>query len=170
MATQKEVGEHLDLSDRWIRNLVKDGVLPSAKGKGGHDLDDCRKSYIDYLRAMAKQASGPEVDPEEIDLDRERARLVKAQADMQEMRNEVMEGRYIPTDFGRDVLAKVLNQVTGILNALPLTIKRKHPQLEQRIIDSVSSEIVKHSNEAAKLDEFIDQAINDVINESEGKV
>jgi len=170
MATQKEVGEHLDLSERQIRNLIKDGVLPSSKGNGGSDLDDCRKSYIYYLRAMSKRSSEPEADPDEIDLDQERARLVKAQADMQEMKNEVMEGRYIPTDFGRDVLAKVLNQVTGILNALPLTIKRKHPQLEQRIIDSVSSEIVKHSNEAAKLDEFIDQAIDDVINESEGKV
>jgi len=170
MATQKEVGDHLDLSERQIRNLMKDGVLPSSKGKGGYDLDDCRKSYIYYLRAMSKRSAEPELDDEAIDLDQERARLVRAQADMQEMKNEVMEGRYIPTDFGRDVLAKVLNQVTGILNALPQTIKRKHPQLEQRIIDSVSAEIVKHSNEAAKLDEFIDQAIEDVISESEGKV
>lgn len=158
------------MSDRQIRNLMKDGVLPSAKGKGGHSLDYCRRAYIAYLRAMSKRPSEAETDPEFVDLDQERAGLVKAQRIAQELKNEIMEGRYIPTDFGRDVLAKVLNQVTGILNALPLTIKRKHPQLEQRIIDSVSAEIVKHSNEAAKLDEFIDQAIDDVINESEGKV
>lgn len=170
MANQKEVAEHLDLSDRQIRNLAKDGVLPGAKGKGGYDLDACRLSYISYLRAMSKRPAQEETDPEFIDLDQERARLVKAQADMQEMKNEIMEGRYIPTDFGREVLAKVLIQVSGILNALPLTIKRKHPKLEQRIIDSLSEEIVKHSNEAARLDEFIDQAIDDVIRDSEGKV
>lgn len=160
----------MDLSDRQIRNLVKQCVIPSPKGKSGYDLDYCRKAYINYLRQMSKRPAKAEIDGETIDLDKERARLVKAQADAQELKNEILEGRSVPTDIARDVLSKVLVQVGGILNALPLNIKRKHPELEQRIIDSVQLEISKHANEAARIDEFIDQAIDDVITESEGKL
>lgn len=170
MASQIEVADHIDLSTRQVRNLEKLGIIPSPKGNGGYCLDACRKAYINYLRNMSKHSSRPETDPELIDIEKERARLVKAQADAQELKNEILEGRSIPTDVGREVISKILSQVGGILNALPLNIKRKHPQLEKRVIDSIQAEIVKHSNEAAKLDEYIDQAINDAIEQSEEKI
>ena len=50
MATQTEIGDHLDLSARQVRNLVKNGILPPGKGTGGLNLDDCRRAYIGYLR------------------------------------------------------------------------------------------------------------------------
>lgn len=171
MATQKEIAQHLDISDRQVRKLLSSSVLPASKGTGGYNLDGCRIAYISYLRNLSKHKSTEqETPPDSIDLDQERARLVKAQADAQELKNEILEGRSIPTDFGREVISKVLVQVGGILNALPLNIKRKHPELEKRVIDSIQLEIVKHSNEAAKLDEYIDQAIDDVIEQSEGKI
>jgi hypothetical protein len=41
MATDAEVGAHLDITDRSIRELKKRGVLPAA-GRGKMDLDACR--------------------------------------------------------------------------------------------------------------------------------
>lgn len=52
MATQAEIGTHLDLSDRSVRELLTKGVLPSAP-RGEHDLDACRLAYVRHLRAVA---------------------------------------------------------------------------------------------------------------------
>lgn len=52
MATQAEVGKHLDLSDRTIRELLDKGVLPNAR-RGALDLDSCRVAYIRHLREVA---------------------------------------------------------------------------------------------------------------------
>jgi phage terminase Nu1 subunit (DNA packaging protein) len=46
MASQIEIAAHLNLSDRQIRNLVADGVLPASRGRGGMDLDACRLAYV----------------------------------------------------------------------------------------------------------------------------
>jgi hypothetical protein len=48
MATQAQIAEHLDLSERRVRDLVVEGVLQK-----GADLDQCRVSYIRYLRGGA---------------------------------------------------------------------------------------------------------------------
>ena len=50
MANQQEVGEHLSLTKQYVSNLVSQGILPKGIGRGGMDVDACRKAYIDYLR------------------------------------------------------------------------------------------------------------------------
>lgn len=170
MASQKDVAEHLDLSTRQIRNLVQQAVMPGPKGQSGYNLDTCRLAYLNYLRQLSRRGVKEELSPEDIDIDKEKARLVRGQATMQDLKNEILEGRSVPTDLARDVLAKILVQVGGILATLPMNIKRKHPELEQRTIESIKLEIAKHANEAAKLDEHIDKAIDEVISESESKV
>jgi len=171
MAKQKEIASHLDISDRQVRNLLSSSVLPGSKGAGGLDVDACRMAYISYLRNQAKHgSSNAEAPPGSIDLEDERAGLVKAQRISQELKNDILEGRSIPVEIAQEVLAKILIQVSGILTALPLNLKRKHPELDKRVIDSIQSEMIKHQNEAAKLDEYIDQAIDDVIEQSEGKI
>ena len=170
MSTQKEVGEHLDLSDRQIRNLVKDSILPGAKKGSGLNIDDCRKAYINYLRNMSKRPEKPEISPEELDIEAEKAGLVKAQRIAQELKNEILEGRSLPADAVRDVVGKVLIAAAGIFSALPLNIKRKFPEIEKRVIDLIHEDIVRLQNEAAMIDEYIDQAIDDAITEAEEKV
>lgn len=53
MAKQIDVANHLDLSDRQVRNLIKSGALPGSKGPGGYDIDACRVAYIRHLRGLA---------------------------------------------------------------------------------------------------------------------
>ena len=80
MATIKSVAEHLDLSSVRVHDLFNENILIKSGKSGGQDLDDCRVRYIRYLRSLAKgkqHGSG--------DLNEERTRLTKAQADRAEL-------------------------------------------------------------------------------------
>lgn len=161
MATQLEVGAHIDLSDRQVRNLVADGVMPSSKGAGGLDLDACRLAYIRYLRGMGTGQVRPEVTPDsegvdplaEARLTQERLRLTSAQAEGQELKNEVTKRKSVPSGFATFVLSRLASEIGSILDTLPLTLKRRHPDLEVRHIESVQRELAKARNRAATLDD-----------------
>ena len=90
--------------------------------------------------------------------------------DTQQIKNEILEGRAIPVEAARDVLAKILAQVGATLDSLAPNIKRRHPEIEQRIIDFIKSETIKHQNEASNLDDYLDDIIDDVVTQAEAKV
>lgn len=170
MATQVEVASHLDLSDRQIRNLVSDGVLPSSKGPGGLDIDACRLAYIRYLRGLANGQVRPEVPPEIGDegdtakrLEQERLRLTAAQAEGQELKNDITKRKSVPTEFATFVLSRLAAEIGSLLDTLPLTLKRRHPDLEVRHIESVQRELAKARNRAATLDDRLPGLLNEFI-------
>ena len=94
MATDAEVGAHLDLSDRTIRALKKSGVLPDA-ARGQNDLDECRVAYIRHLRDQAAGRSH-EMGPKKLDFMAEKARDAKESADGRAMKNAVARGELVP--------------------------------------------------------------------------
>lgn len=171
MATQVEVARHIDLSDRQVRTLVTDGVLPASKGAGGLDLDACRLAYIRYLRGMGSGQVRPEVNPDmgmvdpqlEAKLTQERLRLTAAQAEGQELKNEVTKRRSVPTDFATFVLSRLAAEIGSILDTLPLTLKRRHPDLEVRHIESVQRELAKARNRSATLDDRLPGLLNEYL-------
>lgn len=86
MATQAQIAEHLDLSERRVRDMIGEGVLQK-----GADLAQCRISYIRHLR---DGASGQQTGAG-LKLTDERARLAKLQADkvepeLAELRRELV--------------------------------------------------------------------------------
>ena len=172
MATQVEVAAHLDLSDRQVRNLLADGVLPASKGVGGLDIDACRTAYIGYLRGLASgQVKRPEArdDPDDFDplvenkLQQERLRLTAAQAEGQELKNDITRRQSVPTEFATFVMSKLAAEVASILDTLPLTLKRRHPDLEVRHIESVQRELAKARNRASELDERLPGLLNEYL-------
>lgn len=171
MATQVEVAAHIDLSDRQVRSLLTDGVLPGSKGSGGLDLDACRLAYIRYLRGLNNGQVRPEVpvgfegvDPNvEAKLSQERLRLTAAQAEGQELKNEVTKRKSVPTDFAVFVLSRLAAEIGSILDTLPLTLKRKHPDLEVRHIESVQRELAKARNRSATLDDRLPGLLNEYL-------
>lgn len=92
MATQKEVAEHLDLSVKRVSELIRDGLLPSKKGRSPLNIDVCRVAYISYLRKLGgyNKRSGTG------DIAEEKTRLTKAQADAAELKVSELEGELIP--------------------------------------------------------------------------
>jgi len=69
----------LDLSERRVQQLVRDGVIPKAE-RGRYELVGAVRGYVRYLRDLVlKSETGG------ADYASERARLVKARADLAEM-------------------------------------------------------------------------------------
>ena len=110
MATQKEIAEYLDLSRPYVSTLVKNGVLPQAKGKEGMNKDHCRIAYINYLRSKArlhlKTGSG--------DISEEKLRLVKNQADHKELEVAELSGKLIDTDDVIDLWQEFNTSIRGL--------------------------------------------------------
>jgi len=131
-------------------------------------VQDVYQNRID--NELKKNTNRVNPQGEKIDLEFERAKLTQQQRITQEIKNEILEGKAIPVDAARDVLAKILAQVGATLDSLAPNIKRRHPEIEQRIIDFIKSETIKHQNEAANLDNYLDDIIDDVINQAEAKV
>ncbi len=108
------------------------------------------------LHSEKHQPADPdaELDPlAEARLVQERLRLTSAQAEGQELKNEVTKRKSVPTGFATFVLSRVAAEISSILDTLPLTLKRRHPDLEVRHIESVQRELAKARNRAATLDE-----------------
>ena len=148
MATQKQVADHLNLSERRIRGLITEGVLPRAKGPGNLDLNACRFHYINYLRNQAIEArSQKEAEAEPGTLESERLRLTAAQAEAQELKNEQQKQNLLSIDFVTWTLAKVSDSAAGVLVSLPLNIARKHPEITTAQIEEIKRQTAKSSNE-----------------------
>jgi phage terminase Nu1 subunit (DNA packaging protein) len=114
MATIKEVAEHLDLSSVRVHDLFNENILIKSGKSGGQNVDDCRVRYIRYLRSLSKgknTSSG--------DLNEERTRLTKAQADRAELELQEKENELISTDLIKTIWSDYVSNVRSKLLALP---------------------------------------------------
>ena len=160
MATQSEVAEHLDISDRTVRNLLEKKVLPASKGRGGLDLDRCRISYIQYLR----QGSEPETaSGSGIDLDRERELLIREQREGQALKNAEMRRELAPVGVIEWALGRVAAQLSAQLDSLVPRLKRSAPFLTAANLDQVTREVVKAKNAAARIEVDLDEYRRDSV-------
>ena len=115
MATQAEVGQHLDLSERSVRDLITRAILPQTSRKA-LDLDACRIAYIRHLRETAAgRATGAEAD----DLTAERARLAKEQADHYSLKNGQLRGELVSAVEITRAVVSCFGHVRDRLTALP---------------------------------------------------
>lgn len=180
MASKAEVATHLDLSERQIGNLLKDHILPAAKGPAGLLLDDCRVAYIRHLRRrtigrppgnLAQQASAqsrpaPADDANaipniEAQREREEYLLIKERRITQQQKNEVAAQKLVPTEFAIFTLSKIAAEIATVLDTLPMTMKRKHPDLETRHIDTLLRELARARNIASSLDESVPELLDE---------
>ena len=158
MAIQKEVAEHLDLTDRQVRNLISEGVLPSSKGKGGLSLDECRTAYIRYLRGVktgqVKSKSGSDdVEPGDvvggINVPLQEARKKLLDADTREYKLQILRKEYAPVWLLTESVTQLATQIVASLNTLPMKLKLADPALKGRSIDAAKKEVADLCNELA---------------------
>lgn len=162
MAVQKEIAEHLDISERQVRNLLKDGVLPSVKGKGGLNTDDCRKAYINYLRGQKTgQVKKPTDDDDDAELGDvigginvpfQDARKKLLDADTREYKLQILRKEYAPIAVLSDAVAQLATQIVSSLNTLPMKLKLADPALKGRSIDAAKKEVATLCNDLAGFD------------------
>ncbi|MEQ1813395.1 MAG: terminase small subunit [Candidatus Nitrotoga sp.] len=110
-------------------------------------LDEIRLAYITKLRDAA---SGRGASEGGLDLMAERARLAKVQADKVELQNAIARNEYAHVSVLTLALSKVGSQVAGILEAIPVKLKRRS-SISYDDLQFIKGEIVKARNLAAKV-------------------
>lgn len=154
MATVDEVAKHLGMSHKNANELINKGVI-ARKERGGYDLDEARGQYIAHVREIA--AGRAKVG--ELDLQEERARLAKEQADAKEMENEVLRGSLVSIEDVALSMEKQLTRVRTRLLSVPTkvapeahaspTVKEVQRLLEDAIIEALN-ELVGNYKESAE--------------------
>lgn len=103
----------LDLSERRVQQLSREGVIPKAE-RGQYDLIGSVRGYVRYLRdqALKAQAGAP-------DYAAERARFIRARADLAEMEAEEKRRSLIAAEQIEAAWIAVLAHLRTRLLALP---------------------------------------------------
>lgn len=105
----------------------------------------------------------------------QRAEILKVQKLEEETRrlklqNAVLEGRSIPAWGVTEVLSKILSRAGEIFDGLPLKVKRKYPNIDKRVVEMIKAEVVKADNEVARLGEFTDEIIAQIVLDAEDRI
>ncbi|MCH1926877.1 terminase small subunit [Shewanella sp. C32] len=109
----------------------------------------------------SKAALPEDEDPNKPNLEWERYRLTKAQADGQELKNEKDRKEVVEVAFCTYVLNKIAVQIGPILDQAPLNVKRHHPEIEEQQLETMRAEIIKAQNIASKLGDAIEGMLDD---------
>ncbi len=107
------IAKLLDLSERRVQQLSREGVIPKAT-RGQYELIGSVRGYVRYLRdqAIKAQAGAP-------DYAVERARFIRARADLAEMEAQEKRGSVIAAGDVEDAWIAVLTLLKTRLLALP---------------------------------------------------
>jgi len=110
------IAKLLDLSERRVQQLSREGVIPKAE-RGQYDLIGSVRGYVRYLRdqAVKSQAGAP-------DYMAERARFIRARADLAEMDAQEKRRSLIAADQIEVAWIAVLALLRTRLLALPAWI------------------------------------------------
>lgn len=171
---RKDMAASLGIS---VQAFDKWGIEPIAR-IGGRKYFDVRSVLDTKLAEMEArhQQQQPQGDgDEEIDpllayrKEQEEYRLTKARREAQELKNDRDARRVVPVEFAIYSLSRVVAEVAAQLDTLPLTMKRKHPDLATRHLDSLTREITRARNTAANagdkmpaiLDDYLEMASNE---------
>ena len=156
MATVDDVARHLGMSHKNANELINKGVI-ARKNRGAYDLDEARSQYIQHVREIAAGRA----KHGELDLQEERARLAKEQADAKEMENEVLRGSLVPIEEVAVSIEKQLTRVRTLLLSVPTkvapeahaspTVKEVQRLMEDAIIEALN-ELVGYNKEEAASD------------------
>jgi phage terminase Nu1 subunit (DNA packaging protein) len=139
MANQKTIAAWLDLSDKQVRNLQGQGVLPKARGRGQLDEKTCVIAYINYLRAR----KGIHVNEDEDEEKKENPddRLKRLRADSLEFKLQIEQTKWVPIDLIDTVLNQAIDIILARLGALPAKIRMTSPDLRPSAIALLTKEI-----------------------------
>ncbi|EHI6681451.1 terminase small subunit [Escherichia coli] len=122
------------------------------------------RSKLDDLRAVGESDLQPGTT------EYERYRLTKAQADGQELKNARETGEVIDTGFCMYALSKLAQQISTIMNSLPLTMQRQFPAMTPAMIDGLRRETARACNACAKTADNLPRILGDYLMETTGNV
>ena len=110
------VAKLLDLTERRVNQLAKNGTLPKA-ARGRYELVPVVRAYIRYLREKSVNS-----DVGSDDYATHRARLTKAKADMAEMEREQMSNSLIPAEDVADAWEAMVSNMRAKILSIPTKV------------------------------------------------
>lgn len=151
------LGISVQAFDKW-------GVTPTER-RGREVLYDVRTVLENRLEHQSQKQPAAEDDPA-VNIEFERWRLTKAQADAQELKNAKDMAEVVETAFCVFVLSRVAAEIAGILDGIPLSMQRRFPELENRHIEFLKRDVVKAMNKAAATGELVPELLNEYIEQT----
>ncbi|POS37777.1 terminase small subunit [Escherichia coli] len=148
--------------DKW-------GVTPVER-KGREAFYDVASVIDNRVSNAINQITNDKGEIDDDQLLRVRIRLLTAQAEAQELKNERDRGDVIDTEFCMYALSKLARQISSIMDSLPLTMQRSFPQMTPAMLDGLKKEVVRACNACTKLDENIPRMLSDYLMETTGNV
>lgn len=133
------IARHLDLTPKRIKQLTDKGILTEFK-PGLYDREKARVDYIRYLRDK-----NPDTE-ENIDYQTERARLVRAKRQNEEMDLAVKNGELHKAEDIERVMTAMLINFKSRLSAIPAEQAPK--LLEKKDADSIAKLLAKEIKKA----------------------
>lgn len=148
---QKQIADLLGISDRQVRNLQNQGVLPKAKGRDGIDPLNALHAYINF-KSVDKPAEQPK--PEEEHEESEKRREQQLKNDEREERIKlnrtkrlVLEKQYAPISIIIDTISQVaIGLRTRVDSWLP-KLKMASPDMTTEQIEVLKRELAMALNE-----------------------
>ncbi len=128
-----------------VRSFSDWNVKPVAKigREVFYTIEDILTSRLEHQAENLKPAYE--------DLEKERIRLTRAQAENLELKNEVARSEVAPVELLTHAISNGATQIAAILGSVPLNIKRQIPRLTSSEIETIKREIVKAQNAAAHI-------------------
>ncbi|WP_342652598.1 hypothetical protein NM449_17570 (plasmid) [Vibrio metschnikovii] len=162
--TQVDIAELLGISDRQVRNLIQQGVVPSAKGREGMNPLACIHAYNTYLRQSKNDTQKPEAGEDDdsyesmekqlkLEEKREKVAMLKA-------KRVLFEKSFAPIDVIVDTLEQVCSRIGTRLDSLLPKLKNAWPDMPPEALEVLESVIAAVLNECAdvqpNLNDYID--------------
>ena len=116
-----ELAKALNLGPRRVQQLAREGVLPKPE-RGKYELGASMAAYIRHLQAALERRDLLDDDGDGVTVRRERARLLKAQADDAEISLTQRRGELIPIDVYTNEMAYMISTARAHLLNLPQRI------------------------------------------------
>ena len=113
-----QIAKALNLSTRRVSQLVEQGVLPKA-GRGQFELGPVMAAYIRYMQTAFERRELLTDDGESADVRRQRARLLKAQADDAEIELSKKRGELLPLDVFEQEMGNMISTMRQNVLNLP---------------------------------------------------
>lgn len=156
----ESIGISVQAFDKW-------GVKPVARV--GRSVYFTVQNVLQNRLENEASKHQPEFDIDEelgSGLDFERYRLTKAQADAQELKNEINKQEVVPVEFAAYALSRVASEASGVIDSTPLNLIRKNPELTVSQQENIKRELAKAMNALSKLSNQMPVILNDYIRET----
>ena len=142
----KTISEILDLTERRVRQLVTDGILPKNSERGRYELIPTVRAYIHWLRDRSLYGEAKAQKANVISLDEARRRKLTAEAELAELDLSKEQGKVVAIEETEHSWTEVLGAVRSKILSLPTTMAAQVAvETDQKLVKEILTNAVEQA-------------------------